>query len=345
MADNNARCAMKAVLAVSELLEAIFLHLDMNTLLLSIMRVNKKWHGIISTSPALQQALYFKQIPSIPKECEHDGVEPVLNPLLIEKFGSCFFDFGPTSGYVRRAGSFFTLPWTAKHHQTKHISEGPYRTPSCQVAAPSGSDLVEPDILETFQASNDRRRFTNRGASWRRMLVSQPPPPGMGYLLWETESSFSGPQTVSTEMIPAKTSDGLRMGELYDFVQYHAGHHEHHSLWFRVSWGKPQPPFVSWMYEYYCEKLFEKTSVVVECLHKDDELRWNHPREPADVDVFDFVFRCDEFSHVKVEPEKYVAYEPGMLGMDFGQIVWSSCWGQEAPLPEYMNLWGHPFYS
>lgn len=345
MADSHVHYGMDAVLAVPELLEAIFCHVDMKTLLLSIPRVNMKWNSIVSTSPAVQQALFFRPISSNRDECGKDGPEPILNPLLIEKFGSCFFDFGPTYGFVRRAGSFLTLPWTANHHQTIHINEAPYRTPSCKVAEPSNADALDLDILETFRANDDRRRFTHRGASWRKMLVSQPPPPGMGFLWWETESSFSGPQTVSTQLVPARTTDGLRMGELFDFVQYHAGHHKNHSLWYRVTWGRPQQPFVSWMCEYYCEKLFEKTNVVVECLHKEDELKWNHPREPADVDVFDFTFRCDEYSHAKVEPQTYTAYEPGMLGMDFNAIVWSSCWGEDPPLPEYLNLWGYPAYS
>jgi hypothetical protein len=113
--------AMESVLYISELLEAILLHLDMTTLLVSAPRVSKTWHSVMIASPAIQQALYFKPIPITtsrksahgPEGCQvhgwdptsdkEDETRPVLNPLLAKYFRCCFFDFGKTYGFNRRA--------------------------------------------------------------------------------------------------------------------------------------------------------------------------------------------------------------------------------------------------
>ncbi|RDL31414.1 uncharacterized protein BP5553_09623 [Venustampulla echinocandica] len=101
------------------------------------MRVSKTWDGVITNSPAIQQALYFRPISTAtttstePVHLANDpesgqvngwdptsdkvaGSWPVLNPLLMKKFGRCFFDFEGEYGYHRRAGAFYRLSWTAR---------------------------------------------------------------------------------------------------------------------------------------------------------------------------------------------------------------------------------------
>lgn len=347
MSTHSASHAMDAVTLVPELLEEILLNLDLTTLLVSVPRVSKKWNQIVSTSTALQQALYFRPVPSsssTPRtgnsaNLEQEQTQPVPNPLLVDKFGSCFFDFGPTHGFLRRAESFYTLPWTSHHHETKLVADGSHRRPRHKAVPPATEDA-----RGDGEAELHRKRFTRPGASWRRMLVSQPPPPQLGFLWSKAIYYIGGPHSVSTALIPCENG-GLRMGELYDLVQHHAGHHEYHSLWFRVTWNQPQAPFMSWMYRHYCGKLLEETNVLVEFQHKDDRGLWDHPRDPPEEDVFDSIFRCDEHCKPEFETQDITAHEPGMQGMDVNAAVWSSKGDGDAPLPEYTNLWGNPIYS
>lgn len=73
--------------------------------------------------------------------------------------------------------------------------------------------------------------FHTQRVSWRRMLVSQPPPPLLGYFLLDLHSGWN---QISTAMVEPSCG-GLHMGELYDIVQYHSGHHKSNSMWFRVT--------------------------------------------------------------------------------------------------------------
>lgn len=307
--------AMESALAIPELLEAVLLHLDMVTLLVSASRVSRTWHHVINASPAIQEALFFR--PKTGKgsqalerniDCvklphwnsDADGGDEtwfIFNPLLVKKFGPCFFDFGPTYGFCRRASSFYKLPWTRR-------------------TAREAEDAWEPVDMDARMAQDEaaaRRPFTRRGASWRRMLVSQPPPPKLGYAWMDLSSgdSFVGVNTIFTGLWAPESRDpsvgapsaGLRMGELYDLVQYRAGHHHRYSLWFRVIWGPPKEPFCSDLCHKARQNLLAKTHLVVELYDSEDSAWADNPRVPANADVFDSIFRCDEHNHLVVQAE------------------------------------------
>lgn len=55
-----------AALSTFELLEAILLHVDMRTLVVSAQRVCTRWHAVISNSTPLQRHLFFAPIPRDP---------------------------------------------------------------------------------------------------------------------------------------------------------------------------------------------------------------------------------------------------------------------------------------
>ncbi|GKT46867.1 uncharacterized protein ColSpa_07048 [Colletotrichum spaethianum] len=326
--------AMETVLAVPELLEAILVQVDMRTLLVSACRVSRTWKALMDESPVLQQALFFKPVSNVSRAAIH-GLEGaafpkipseyalstndarLINPLLAEKFDKCFFDFGPTYSYHRRANSFYELPWSTRPEPVQ--AEQEYW---------GGWSQVRPLELdeELAQAlAESRRRFTRRGASWRRMLVSQPPPPSLGYMCFDIRSLAAEDQQVSSSLIQPSlhtASVGLQMGELYDVVQHKSGHHGRHSLWFRVLWGQPAARFAFTHVKDTFEKLMAQTSVVVELMHADDYSLPNHPQDPAEVGVFDAAFRCEEYREVKIETE-----ETGAEGAEFpdfhpGYVVW-----------------------
>ena len=287
----------------------------MNTLLVSASRVSKNWHNYIQQSPALQVALFLKPMPSkqyeyrldirntLPQSERQDGgtKEPVLNPLLVRNFGDLFFPLEGTCDKARRATYFAKLPWSEQ--TKKSFTDG-----------------------RSCQKPKSRNSFMRCDASWRRMLVSQPPPPYLGYMFAEdqpqvqTEQQYG--QSASTALVsPLNTAvgslGGLQMGQLYDIIQYNAGHHKYHSLWFRVIWNQPKGPFVTQHYHRICRQLLTHTCLVVELYDIEDSAWANHPTAPADISAFDAEFQSDDFQLHEIVTETATASRfqfPACLG-------------------------------
>ncbi|KAE8411051.1 hypothetical protein BDV36DRAFT_289059 [Aspergillus pseudocaelatus] len=141
--------------------------------------------------------------------------------------------------------------------------------------------------------------FTRSGASWRRMLVLQPAPPALGYG-WVLITDNPQPAALSLEPVfpseprsplpPPISQTGLRFGLLYDLLQYHAGHHQYPSLYFRVIWGRRYAPLLWDAMENVCRQLLEETSVIVQIFHDNNDLE----QEPADVEAWDSAFRSED---------------------------------------------------
>ncbi|KZL86806.1 f-box domain-containing protein [Colletotrichum incanum] len=327
--------AMQTVLAIPELLEAILVQVDMRTLLVSACRVSKTWKAFMDGSPVLQQALFFKPVYDVSRAAIHGLGETsfpkvpsghalpthtddrLINPLLAEKFDKCFFDFGRTYSYHRRANSFYELPWSTRPEPVQTAQE--YWGGWSQVRP------LELDEESAQALAKSRRRFTRRGASWRRMLVSQPPPSSVGYMCFDIRSLAAEDQRVSSSLIQPRLQAafvGLQMGELYDIVQHKSGHHGRHSLWFRVLWGQPVARFAFTHVGDTFEKLIARTNVVVEFMHADDLSLPNHPQDPADVDVFDGAFRCEEHHTVKIETEETGAEYAEFPNFHPNRVIW-----------------------
>lgn len=295
---------MERVLSLPELLENILLHLDMTTLLVSVQRVSKAWNKTIACSPALQQKLFFRsitveQLPVFREQLmgevemagsdyEYLGPELtklVLNPLLVKKFGFCFFDTGPAFGYQRGADCFYMLPWSPNRRELITWNRR-NTTPLLQVGPPKQLDEASSQLGETSRA-----RFTTRGASWRRMVVSQPAPPGVGYLMHELSRELQSPkERIGEAFIPAVTTGGVQMGQLYDMVQYHAGHHKTGLANFRVIWELTQTFQTQHLREPIRQLLGQTTLLVLFAFS-----HFLYFEEPKSVVDFDSAFRCEEF--------------------------------------------------
>ncbi|KFA69494.1 hypothetical protein S40285_05685 [Stachybotrys chlorohalonatus IBT 40285] len=313
--------ATRSVLVTIELLEAILLQVDMVTLLTSAMRVNKTWHETIVKSPTIQQKLFFRPAGrKVPKSSKVAGqseapvtshqqagdTTPVLNSLLARKFERLFFDIAGDQSYERRATSFDTLPWSTSPDAEVEFTD-PDRKPAraIQRRLPLGAGAVQDEEAA-------KKRFTRKDASWRRMLVSQPPPLQLGYLSPDVawDSPIQGRRAWKA-LTP--TEGGLRMGQLYDLVQHRAGHHPLHSSWFRTHWFRPQEPFRSRLSREICAELLASTCVVVEMVDENDSMIPNHPAAPADVTTFDAMYRCEEASITTLELEEVTVRRNGQL--------------------------------
>lgn len=134
------------------------------------------------------------------------------------------------------------------------------------------------------------------------MLVSQPPPPYIGYMFTDDYARERiDPLYVETSMINAGTESnpdaGLRMGTLYDFIQNWTGHPEHDSAWFRVVWGQPREPYVSPICLSKGQELLQQTNVIVEFALRHMGYGQQEPRDEAE---FDRHFRSKDHQDLQV---------------------------------------------
>ncbi|KAH8424376.1 uncharacterized protein LDX57_002127 [Aspergillus melleus] len=289
--------AADTALSIPELLEAISLHLDMSTVLLSAQRVNKHWLATINDSIRLQQLLYFKPIPSprlpawaystpdnpwYPSTTKSRDVMAFLNPLLFKHFGTVFFDLSRWDSF-HRAYAFTThMPWWADDHSIADWSEMP----------------EDVELSLSVEPLPRQKAFTRAGASWRRMPVSQPAPLALGHTWQEypdrdiTVSKGIITETPTPSMLLPISRTGLYMGLLYDLIQYHAGHHEQSSLYFRILWGHQWRDYnVIKAHARTSNELLKEVGVVVQFVHKCD----SRSRQPADVRAWDSAFKSEDF--------------------------------------------------
>ncbi|GME25268.1 putative f-box domain protein [Neofusicoccum parvum] len=210
--------SMHRVLGIYELVELVFLHLPMRDLL-RIQQVCRAWQSTIQTSPSIQQSLFFA-----PKRRRHpvypEKEQWELNALLAAAFPPWF-----RTAYVKSrwdwpmARSFAELPWAKDERRT--------------------------------------RAFMRPEASWRRMLLTQPPVRDVQLvvkcdhirnLINDDYLRFVG-QRLPQEAAPGADSlfselprdPGVTMGWMYDVTQdFTLGKHVVSN--FYVQWRPFHPP-------------------------------------------------------------------------------------------------------
>ncbi|KAK8123220.1 hypothetical protein PG984_011890 [Apiospora sp. TS-2023a] len=199
--------SMDAVLATPELLEAILGFVSMRQLLVAGQRVCKLWKDVIDRSPQLQKHLYFRPEPAIEQKGTINA-EPLStiaalatpNPLLQDPFAYHFFP-GHQKGTT----------WYGQR---------------------SVARLWKPELLSEIDVEWMTRRdaFMRAGASWRSMLVSQPPPQELVVV------GNAHVRDNNAEVIRLGRGEPVRMGFLYDLVCYGVlrhgwGHGMAHVAW------------------------------------------------------------------------------------------------------------------
>ncbi|VUC36762.1 unnamed protein product [Clonostachys rosea] len=183
------------VFSTPELFDEILLSVDyMGTLVASVSLVCKAWNQHVNESPAIQRALFF--LPGCSKALSDENAETffVVNPLLRMHFGPLIHEplnFSRDNIWTRRAR-----------------------------AATDGFDIKELKGMGLSISRGDGNqadeRFARKEASWRRMLITQPPIRTVAYL--PINNAFD-PPVHPLERI--RLPEGLRMGRLWDTI-YHA---------------------------------------------------------------------------------------------------------------------------
>ncbi|KAK6068895.1 F-box domain-containing protein [Seiridium cupressi] len=192
------------VIQTLELLECILVNLDMRTLLVSAQRVCRTWHSLINTSPALQVALFFKPDGSWDVQRGHD-----------HEAGGGSQDVGKTRGGSVRKNPLLASLFPAWFDD--YVSPGPEDSHSAPRAVYRSQSKPPPYTEFAGQPfAKNSEVFMRRTASWRRMLVQQPPAHHVGE--WITTWGWLGHQDASMKYY----KDGLRMGQLYDRTAQHA---------------------------------------------------------------------------------------------------------------------------
>ncbi|KAF2257788.1 hypothetical protein CC78DRAFT_538266 [Lojkania enalia] len=183
--------ATQEALEIYELLELILLHLPMRDLLLS-QRVCSRWHLTISSSKRLQQRLFL-----LPRDPLANPRLAYANELLLEIFGYDFTApllFGGMLIYLDRVPS------------PKHFEELITLTSFPKRAA--SFNFTSVDKCPSY-SSDARLRYAN--ASWRRMLLTQPPVTHVSVLDFRVAPDYD-----DCFCEGAVNIDGVRMGELVD---------------------------------------------------------------------------------------------------------------------------------
>ncbi|UNI23878.1 hypothetical protein JDV02_009670 [Purpureocillium takamizusanense] len=187
--------AMRRVFETSELLELILVRVDMQTLLVSAQRASRTWHALIETSPALQRRLFFlpeqrrrrrrrqqRERDTSSADTDTDAAtelepnqrwereqERVDNPLLKAHFAPFFADPIDPLQLVPAAGDV-TL-----EEALWELDE--------EIAVPSARAVFRELPLHRLHGEGGGDSAYRRvGASWKRMLTSQPPVTRVGFL-------------------------------------------------------------------------------------------------------------------------------------------------------------------
>ncbi|KAK8133639.1 hypothetical protein PG984_005651 [Apiospora sp. TS-2023a] len=189
------------VFATTELLEGILMHLDPIILLTLAPPVQRRWRDVIRDSTALQQRLFLRG--TLDRSTD-GGREP--NPLLKNRFP--FFFYGP----------FWKFHASTSEFSCAQDDEG-----ECHARWITSKDFSR---LLPWAGSKYQRRdaFLRPEASWRKMLVAQPPIRLVGLVrrpLYDESGGRGGYRTAELDMrrqADHQNLDGLRMGELYEAV-------------------------------------------------------------------------------------------------------------------------------
>ncbi|KAJ0415320.1 hypothetical protein BJY00DRAFT_266627 [Aspergillus carlsbadensis] len=216
---NPAGAARRRALNTPEILEMILLHLDMRTLLTSGQRVCHTWTNLIRTSRLLQRALFFTPI----KDSDWASEERTLNPLLAEAFPSIF----PAKG-------------------VDDVDDNTDDTDDDNADNDADADRFTFCALPMANNAQTLARFVRRSASWRRMLIQQPPLHDIA-LLHICSTRIGDSMKRSTIPADPKHSPGLRMERLFELLLFNDGGRTKSRAPRRVYWAAEEPiAFCGW---------------------------------------------------------------------------------------------------
>ncbi|KAB8259873.1 hypothetical protein BDV32DRAFT_138602 [Aspergillus pseudonomiae] len=194
-------------ISTTELLEQILLHLDMQTLLVSAIRVCRAWNSLITTSPRLQRALFL--LPEDDRDASNTNT--IINPLLAKHFPPFFtpvYDIGcpfPIRGLAPDEGCYDYLFEDVSYNGMSNFKS----MPVYQVSM-ANNDFIDHDGQDPNANAKARENnpYLRECASWRNMLTSQPPARKLGYCMLSTGGNSTIASTKILSIKCRKDGDG-----------------------------------------------------------------------------------------------------------------------------------------
>ncbi|KAK5137998.1 hypothetical protein LTR08_005795 [Meristemomyces frigidus] len=166
--DEPGGTAAERLAGTLELIEMVLMHLPLPDILLA-QRVNKAWSDIITGSPQLQRALFFRPSDTIPlRFLHHTG--PIMLDCANE--AECNYD-------EKRTGNVAEAYWGSDRDASlKH--DNIILNPFMSSHLPWLLKDFDPYVRD-LAAAELGNRSQRPEASWRKMLVSQPPVSELGF--------------------------------------------------------------------------------------------------------------------------------------------------------------------
>ncbi|PLB46530.1 hypothetical protein P170DRAFT_511278 [Aspergillus steynii IBT 23096] len=201
------------VLITPELLEIILLHLDTRTLLVSAQRVCRTWTALIQTSPAIQQALFFQQTARNPNlERDKWNTESIWHSLLpsrLQENGK--IDQGSINGYESPHPPRIYNPLLVQAFPPffPPIHDNEEKATETETQTEHEGREKENEIsfsfkpLDMLSSPQKKTAYMRKEASWRKMLLCQPPVDG-GVAVFKVIHSRIG-DSYSCYKVPQKT--------------------------------------------------------------------------------------------------------------------------------------------
>ncbi|CAI7582843.1 unnamed protein product [Penicillium glandicola] len=139
--------AQSHALSIPEIFELILLNLDTRTLLTKATRICHAWSHFINSSPSIQWALFFRPLDNPLNKAK------IQNPLLAETFPSIFHQFALSS----------------ERNANKN------NDPDTDTTDEKTTSNITFTTFDMVQNPHKWDAYIRPEASWRRMLVQQPP--------------------------------------------------------------------------------------------------------------------------------------------------------------------------
>lgn len=200
-----------------ELLRLILSNTDLRTLFTSCLRVSRRWNIAIVGSAALQEKLFLKPV-AVRRGTRK--VRPVQNPMVMLR------------------GWMIHMLFYINHDDADDLKRALEKGTAYPVHVPASPSSVVPlrHVLHEIDGSlYSNPAFSRRGASWRKLLLQQPPIRSFGLVVCRrSEGGW-----FETEMGRADVPRGLRLGQLWDTMRQVLGRFPTSSCYLRLVWWEP----------------------------------------------------------------------------------------------------------
>ncbi|KAJ5185983.1 hypothetical protein N7491_006146 [Penicillium cf. griseofulvum] len=207
--------AQSHALSIPEIFELILLHLDIRTLLTKATRICRAWSHFIDSSPPIQWALFFRPLDNALNK------RKIQNPLLAETFPSIFHQSGSSDGRYPNRNSDTDTDTDISKEKTTHLTFTTF-------------DMVRnPHKWDTYIRPE---------ASWRRMLVQQPPVYTVSLL--RSNVGHGGQYLYIYEALDdhKEPAGGLRMDIIFETLVFGDGWDQNEYSATKMVWGREYLP-------------------------------------------------------------------------------------------------------